>query len=186
MRGSGAGRQTWTNAGLEDVIGRQHIGAAIFTPFVVARLQGAERSAEATLTVDLRDIPQTVAARRALRLRWRSESVPAQPPGVQEKVATEWAACGIACAVAPFYTGLQVLSVADEGDRFDYWIGNAEQEFGLEVSGTLSELQGDLEARHRRKVQQPRENPYGVGGCVVGLVTRQVIFSFNRFVKGAE
>jgi len=173
---------------LEDMIGRQGVGAAIFIPFVVARLQGAARATEATLTVDLRGIPQAVDARRALRLRWQPESAPAQAPGVQDKVVTEWAACGIACAVAPFYTGSQVLSVADEGDRFDYWIGSAEQEFGLEVSGTMSETPSDLEARHRAKVEQLRENPYRVGGfvVVVGFATRQVIFSFNRFLGGAE
>lgn len=173
---------------LEEIAGRQRIGAAIFTPFVVARLQGAAQATEATPTVELRGIPQAADGQRVLRLRWQPESAPAQPLGVQEKVATEWAACGIACAVAPFYTGLQVLSVADEGDRFDYWIGDSEQEFGLEVSGTMSESLNDLEARHRMKVQQLRENPYRVGGyvVVVGLVTHQVIFSFNRFVEGAR
>ncbi len=85
---------------LEDVIGRQGIGAAVFVPFVAARLQGAGRATEATLTVDLRGIPQAADARRALRLRWRPESAPAQAPVVQDKVVTEWAACGIACAAA--------------------------------------------------------------------------------------
>ncbi len=107
---------------------------------------------------------------------------------MQGKVVTEWAACGIACIVVPFYTGLQVLSVAAEGDRFDYWIGDADQEFGLEVNGTMAESQNDLEARHRSKVQQLQENPYGVSGyvAVAGFAARQVIFSFSPFRGGAE
>lgn len=150
--------------------------------------EGETQATEATLTVTLRDIPQIGESIRRLRLRWRPESAPAHPFGVQEKVVTEWAACGIACAVAPFYTGLRVLSVAEEGDRFDYWIGNTEKELGLEVSGTLSETLSELETRHRLKVQQFRENPYGVNGyaLVVGLTTRRVVFSFNRFVKGEK
>ena len=168
---------------LEDMIGKQGVGAAIFIPFVVARLQGAGRATEAVLTVDLRGIPQAADSRRVLRLRWQPESAPAQAPGVQDKVVTELAACGIACAVAPFYTGLRVRSVADEGDRFDYWLGDDKETFGLEVSGTLSSGRADLEARHRAKVRQLRENPYGVDGFVVivGLEMREMILSRHRF-----
>jgi hypothetical protein len=81
------------------------------------------------------------------------------------------------------YTGLQVRAVAAEGDRFDYWVGDGEQDYGLEVSGTMTE---DVEARHQAKVRQLRENSYGVDGyvVVVGFATRQAIFSFRRFDEG--
>lgn len=70
---------------LEDISEQQRIGAAIFTPFVTARLQGAAQNTEATLTVELRGIPQVAEARRILRLRWRPESAPTQPLGVSGK-----------------------------------------------------------------------------------------------------
>jgi hypothetical protein len=73
--------------------------------------------------------------------------------------------------------------VSGDGDRFDYWVDQEEREYGLEVSGTTTT---DLEARHRMKVRQLRENPYGVDGyvVVVGFDTRDVIFSFHRFDGG--
>ena len=65
-------------------------------------------------------------------------------------------------------------------EKFDYWVDDGEREYGLEVSGTTTD---DIETRHRAKVRQLRENPYGVDGyvVVVGFTTRKIIFSFNRF-----
>ena len=168
---------------VEEVAGRQRIGAAVFTPFVIARLGEGTGAAEATLAVTLRGLSQGLETQTRLRLRWEPESAATQPLGVQGKVITEWAACGIACMMVALYTGCLVSSVADEGDRFDYWVSDGEQGFGLEVSGTVSEERTDLEARHRAKVRQLRENPYGVDGFVVvaGLTTREVILSRHRF-----
>jgi hypothetical protein len=55
--------------------------------------------------------------------------------------------------------------------------------YGLEVSGTTTD---DVETRHRVKVRQLRDHPYGVDGyvVVVGFATHNVIFSFNRFEEG--
>lgn len=71
-------------------------------------------------------------------------------------------------------------SVGADGDRFDYWVDDGEREYALEVSGTMTD---DVEGRHRAKIRQLRENPYGVDGYVVviGFATRHVHFSFNRF-----
>jgi hypothetical protein len=82
--------------------------------------------------------------------------------------------------VVSLYAGLHVREVAGNGDRFDYWVDDGEREYGLEVSGTTTY---DIETRHRAKVRQLRENPYGVDGyvVVVGFTTRKIIFSFNRF-----
>jgi hypothetical protein len=98
---------------------------------------------------------------------------------VPERVITEWAACGVACVVMALYTGLTVRAVAAEGDRFDYWVDDGQYDYGLEVSGTLG---GDLEARHRAKVRQLCDNPYGVDGyvVVVNFTTRRVVLSFHR------
>jgi hypothetical protein len=53
-------------------------------------------------------------------------------------------------------------------------------QYGLEVSGTMTE---ELEARHREKIRQLRDNPYGLDGYVmtVGFTPRTVILSFNHF-----
>jgi hypothetical protein len=86
---------------------------------------------------------------------------------------------GVACVVVTLYAGLTVCEVAADGDRFDYWVDDGRYEYGLEVSGTL---RADVETRHRAKVRQLCDNPYGVDGyvVVVSFATRRVIMSFNR------
>jgi hypothetical protein len=98
---------------------------------------------------------------------------------VQDNTVTEWAAIGVACVIVWLCAGLRIRTVAAPGDRFDFWGTDGEQQFGLEVSGTMM---NDVEARHRDKVRQLRDNPYGVDGYVVavGFSTRTVIISFNR------
>jgi hypothetical protein len=120
---------------------------------------------------------------RLLRLHWSPASAVWQPLAVQDNTVTEWAALGVAFAVVAVYANLRVQSVALEGDRFDYWVTDGESDFGLEVSGTMTE---DVIARHREKVRQLRENPYGQDGyvVVVGFATRMVIFSFRHFEEG--
>ena len=88
----------------------------------------------------------------------------ASPP-VQETVITEWAACGIACAVLPFYTQLQLVKVTESGDRFDYWVGDGQQLYGLEVSGVV---QGSLTCRQRTKTRQLLDNPCCRSGAACG------------------
>jgi hypothetical protein len=165
---------------LEGIAHDHPVGAAVFLPFAVMRLRGDTDATEATLAVKLRDVGGTGETARMLRLSWSAESVPERPPAVQERTVTEWAACGVACAVVWLYAGLTVREVTVVGDRFDYWVSDDEQEYGLEVSGTMTE---DIETRHEAKIQQLRENPYGVDGYVVivGFATREVIFSFHRF-----
>jgi hypothetical protein len=168
---------------LEDIARDHWIGAAMFVPFVIVRLRGDTDVTEATLTVRLRDVGEAGETQRTLRLFWFADSVPVQPLGVQERTVTEWAACGVACVVVSLYAGLRIHEVARDGDRFDYWVGKDEREYGLEVSGTTTD---DVEARHHTKARQLRENPYGVDGyvVVVGFATRSVVFSFNRFEEG--
>lgn len=171
----------------EDVVQRHRIVATIFTPFLVSRLSNEGTSTSAELSVTLRNIGVRDEEQNTLHLIWQPESIPLQPLGVQERPITEWAACGIACAVIALYTELQIRSVASEGDRFDYWVGDASVEYGLEVSGTMTESLDDLAARHREKVRQLRDNPHGVDGyvVVVGFVLKRIIFSFHRFEEVA-
>jgi len=98
---------------------------------------------------------------------------------VPERVITEWAAYGLACVVIALYAGLTVRAVAAEGDRFDYWVDDGQYDYGLEVSGTVG---NDLETRHRAKVRQLCDNPYGVDGyvVVVSFASRRVVLSFHR------
>ena len=63
-------------------------------------------------------------------------------------------------------------------------VEDGQSEYGLEISGTLTE---EVEARHRAKVSQLLDNPYGVDGyvVVVGFATRSAIFSYHRFQETA-
>jgi hypothetical protein len=147
---------------LEEIVTRNAIDARWFLPFTIHRLvpQSANRSAVLALSLlDILDKPQGVR----LQLTWLPESATLNIPPVQEHIITEWAACGVACAVIPLYTGLQVLQVAQSGDGFDYWIGDEDQEYGLEVSGTMGT---GIEQRHRAKVKQLRQSPHKVAGYI--------------------
>jgi len=164
---------------LEDIDQTHRIGAALFVPFTILRLRGETEETGAILTVELRHIGDDSQTQRTLHLAWSPESVPTQPLGIPERVITEWAACGIACVTVALYTELIVREVAANGERFDYWVDDGQYEYGLEVSGTVG---GDLETRHRAKVRQLCDNPYGVDGyvVVVSFATRYVIMSFHR------
>ncbi len=168
---------------LEDIALDHRIGADIFIPFVAARLQGESRANEAVLAITLRDVAGTGDRQETLRLIWSAASAAMQPLGVQERTITEWAAYGLACVVLARYTQARVIQVTGDGDRFDYWVSDGRREYGLEVSGTMAD---DIEARHRAKVRQLRENPYGVDGYVVvaGFAGRKIICSFHSFEEG--
>lgn len=165
---------------LEDITLDHRIGAGIFVPFVIARLQGGERATETVLTVALRDVDNAGDRQEQLRLYWSPSSAPTQPFGIQERTVTEWAALGLACVILARYTSVRISQVAADGDRFDFWVSDGNREFGLEVSGTMTD---EIEARHRIKVRQWRENPYEVDGYVVvaGFAENKIICSFHRF-----
>lgn len=167
---------------LEGIDQTHHIGAALFVPFTIQRFQGETESTETTLTVELRNIGNGSQTQRTLHLSWSPDSMPTSSLGVPERAITEWAACGVACVVVALYAGLTVREVAADGDRFDYWVDDGRYEYGLEVSGTLGV---DVETRHRAKVRQLCDNPYGVDGyvVVVSFATRHVIMSFNRCLE---
>ena len=165
---------------LEDIAIAHRISAGLFIPFVISRLQGTGFSTEAMLSVTLRNFGGAGEQQNQLRLFWSPDSAAAHPLGVQERTVTEWAALGIACAMLARYTSVWISQVAGDGDRFDYWVSDGEREYALEISGTMTR---EVESRHRAKVQQWRENPYGVGGYVIvaGFSDRKVICSVHRF-----
>jgi len=166
---------------LEDNLHLHAIGAEIFAPFVIERLGGGSEVTSAKLIVILTDAEGQEQTKN-VRLTWRPESASFKPFAVQERVKTEWGALGIACALIPSLLGLHVLSVALEGERFDYRIGTEAEEWGLEVSGTLSESRDEMSERHRLKTRQLRENPVRLSGyvIVVGFTRREVLISLHH------
>jgi hypothetical protein len=147
---------------LEEIVTRNAIDARWFLPFTIHRLAPQSVNQSAVIKLSLSSIQEERKV-SSLQLTWQPESAALTVPPVQEHIVTEWAACGVACAVIPLYTGLQVLQVAQSGDGFDYWIGNEDQEYGLEVSGTMGV---DIEQRHRAKVRQLLQSPHKVAGYI--------------------
>jgi hypothetical protein len=164
---------------LNSAIQHNPIDAQWFLPFTIYRLQRYTAAKQLLLTVTLEQIHTESVINRRLLLTWQENSPRLSLPPVQDTVITEWAACGVACAVLPFYTGLQLVKVTESGDRFDYWVGDGEQLYGLEVSGILH---GQLEQRRRTKARQLLNNPFGIGGyvCVVHFDQQQVHLSFHK------
>jgi hypothetical protein len=150
-----------------------------FLPFTIHRLQPYAPSQQLVITVTLRHILAAPSVVRRLLLTWEADTPMLVSPPVQETVITEWAACGIACAVLPFYTKFQLVKVTESGDRFDYWVGDGHQLYGLEVSGIV---QGSLTHRQRVKTRQLLDNPFGIGGyvCVVHFGEQSVNLSFHQ------
>ncbi len=159
--------------------------ASVFVPFAVVRLRGDGDSAEAALRVEFRGLLDFDDQVRTIRIIWSGDSIPTTRPAVAERVITEWAACGVACVLVAAYTSLRLLSVAAHGDRFDYWLGDGQKDYGLEISGTVA---GNLTLRHRVKVNQLLANPYGIDGyvAVVAFGMRTAIFSFHRSQEPPE
>lgn len=164
---------------VEEIITANAIDTSWFLPFVIHRLQPFAVNRVVTIDVVLQDIWDEPLMLHPLRLTWHSESEGFVTPPVQDHSITEWAACGLGCVFLPLYTEWGVLQVTQSGDSFDYWVGNDEFEFGMEMSGTLGE---DLERRHRRKVQQLRQSRHNVAGyvSVISFQLNRSIFSFHE------
>ena len=165
-----------------ETIGELHaVAADIFLPFAIVRLRDSLHATEAQLAVELRDVPGQKAGVRQLRnCDWEAQSIPLLPLGIQPNPLTEWAALGVAAAVIWQYAGLRLHSVADSGDRLDYWVMRGEEEFGLEVSGTTTD---DVDARHRAKVGAVAGQSVPIGWlcCCRGFAAPRVLFSFHQY-----
>jgi hypothetical protein len=92
---------------------------------------------------------------------------------------TEWAALGVACVLLPALLNVRIASVAVEGESFDYRVSDGSTEWGLEVSGTMTEDDGELRERLRLKIRQLQSNPYGMMGYVVvaAFVRREALIA---------
>jgi hypothetical protein len=118
---------------------------------------------------------------RTLRLRWDSEQPRYLPEGVPERTVTELAACGLALVLCATWLSTQVEYLGQLGDRFDYWVSQEGNWYGLEVSGTRQGENAERRYRYREKQNQLRENPYDVSGYVV-----VVDFTSQILLFGAE
>lgn len=92
---------------LEDIARDHAINAAVFVPFAILRLRGDREATDATFEVMIHDVREAGDKRGQLRLKWSAESAPAQPPAVHDRSVTEWAACGVACAIVSVFGGLR-------------------------------------------------------------------------------
>jgi hypothetical protein len=165
---------------LERISQDNDLAAEFLLPYAVVRLSGNDaRVQSVVLSVSLRDVLQAREQIRRLQLLWTTP-FPEKPLPLQAKPVTEQAACAVAFVFVPLYAQARVVDVAESGDRFDYWVINEECRLGLEVSGTIT---GNLQDRHREKVDQLMDNPYGVDGyvAVVRFGTREAIFSFHEY-----
>ena len=114
---------------LAEALAGQEIEASIFLPFAIRCLQTDDPHATQA-RVSVRILREDRAEQQeTLMIRWSAGSIPNRPLAVQSYVITEWGAIGVACAVLhALGGGLRLTSVAHEGDRFDYWVGNNDQE----------------------------------------------------------
>jgi hypothetical protein len=83
---------------------------------------------------------------------------------MQQKPVVEMASLALAFILARRLVALGQLDLNDYGERADY--RSLRAQCVLEVSGT--EDASELGRRHREKVAQALDNPYGWGACVVG------------------
>ncbi len=152
------------------------VDVQVFIPFVHYRLQPLSDENAIVLSVSFNNLP--FAKQKRLRLTWDETTPKLRYPPVQASVMTEWAACGIAGAVLPFYTNLEFARVTERGERFDYWLSDGSQLFGLEISGMV---RGSLTARKRVKRKQLQSNPDKVTGyvCIVHFEKAAVHLSFH-------
>ncbi len=152
------------------------VDVQVFIPFVHYRLQTLSVENAVVLSVSFKNLP--ITKQRRLRITWDDTTPKLRYPPVQGSVMTEWAACGIACAVLPLYTNLTFARVTERGERFDYWLSDGDALYGLEISGMM---RGSLTARRRVKRKQLQSNPDKVTGyvCVVHFEKAAVHLSFH-------
>lgn len=82
------------------------VDVELFIPFVHYRLQELTDTNKVVLTVMFDNLPFDT---RKLQITWNEETPTFRYPPIQSSAVTEWAAYGIAAAVLPLYTDLDLL-----------------------------------------------------------------------------
>lgn len=173
---------------LEETLRLHAIDASIFAPFVIARLRSDSEETHREIVVHLQEMSSPEERSINVSLQWEASSAFTLPVAVQERVLTEWAALGVACVLLPALCGVPIVSVAAEGERFDYRVSDGGIEWGLEISGTMTEEAGELRERLRLKIRQLNDNPYGMMGyvVVVGFVRQEALIALPDGVDREE
>ena len=100
---------------------------------------------------------------------------------IQTKPIVEMAASALAFILTPHIVNLGQLDVTDYGDRADY--RSLDMQSVLEISGT--ETASELARRHREKVAQALENPFGLDAyvvvCAFSTFGYSIRFSYHRW-----
>jgi hypothetical protein len=99
----------------------------------------------------------------------------------QRNRIVEDAAIAIACILFPKIVNFE-LEVAYLGERADYW--TTDRRYMVEISGT--ERAREFRSRHRKKIKQFLQNPYGKGGFVVvcDFSKKRILLSFHTYGRG--
>jgi hypothetical protein len=100
---------------------------------------------------------------------------------IQTKPIVEMAASALAFVLTPHIVNLGQLDVMNYGDRADY--RSLDMQSVLEISGT--ETPSELARRHREKISQALENPFGFDAyivvCAFSKTGHQIRFSYHRW-----
>ena len=105
---------------------------------------------------------------------------------IQTKPIVEMAASALAFVLTPHIVNLGQLDVMNYGDRADY--RSLDMQSVLEISGT--ETPSELARRHREKISQALENPFGLDAYVVvcsfSSSGHHIRFSYHRWKEEAD
>ena len=105
---------------------------------------------------------------------------------IQTKPIVEMAASALAFVLTPHIVNLGQLDVMNYGDRADY--RSLDMQSVLEISGT--ETLSELARRHREKVSQALENPFGLDAyvvvCAFSSSGHHIRFSYHRWKEEAD
>ena len=100
---------------------------------------------------------------------------------IQTRPIVEMAASALAFILTPNIVNLGQLDVTNYGDRADY--RSLDMQSVLEISGT--ETASELARRHREKVAQALENPFGLDAyvvvCAFSTFGYSIRFSYHRW-----
>ncbi len=184
-----ARRKTKSVCVLAEALLGHGIDATVFEPVIIAEIGGAP-SAETEQTefvVTLENVGQVGTRTKRLMLEWQGIKALRGESPMKGRPMTEWAACGIACAVLRHYTDFSIRSTARYGEGFDYWVTDGKRQQGLEVSGTQSQDAGEMQERHREKCSQLfSAEPVGGYVVIVGFARREIIVSYHEARETAE
>jgi hypothetical protein len=168
---------------LADALQGHGIDTTILEFVTIAEIGGTPSAGteQTEFAVTLENVGEAGMQTEHLLIEWQGIKALHGEPPMQGRPMTEWAACGIACALLRHYTDFWIRSTARYGEGFDYWVTNGKRQQGLEVSGTQSQDADEMQERHREKRRQLfSEEQVGGYVVVVGFARREIIVSYHE------